>query len=145
MGRAEVFVDTSGLYALVDKRDTHHRAARDVCVALAREGRRLVLSDLVVAEGATLAKVRSGAHVALRVLDLIEQSVAFRVEHVDPARFESTKAYFRRHADHGYSFVDCSSFVLMRELRIRQAVTTDGHFREAGFEPLLDARTATRL
>jgi predicted nucleic acid-binding protein len=137
MGRAEVFVDTSGLYALVDKKDAHHGAARDVTVALAREGRRLVLSDLVLAEAATLAKVRSGAHMALRVLDLIEQSVAFRVEHVDATRCETTKAYFRKHTDHGYSFVDCSSFVLMRELRIRQAVTTDSHFREAGFEPLL--------
>jgi predicted nucleic acid-binding protein len=47
------------------------------------------------------------------------------------------KAFFRNHADHDYSFTDCTSFVVMQELKIRQAVTTDRHFAEAGFEPLL--------
>jgi predicted nucleic acid-binding protein len=50
---------------------------------------------------------------------------------------EATKAFFRRHADHDYSFTDCASFVVMRELRLPQALTTDGHFLEAGFEALL--------
>ena len=40
-------------------------------------------------------------------------------------------------ADRHYSFTDCTSFVVMRELKIRQAVTTDHHFAGAGFEPLL--------
>lgn len=44
---------------------------------------------------------------------------------------------FRRHADKDWSFTDCASFIIMRELRIRDAFTTDHHFRQAGFEPLL--------
>ena len=39
-----------------------------------------------------------------------------------------------------YSFADCASFVVMRELGLRQALTTDGHFHEAGFEALLPVR-----
>jgi predicted nucleic acid-binding protein len=42
-----------------------------------------------------------------------------------------------KHADHGYSFTDCSSFLLMKELALREALTTDLHFAEAGFIPLL--------
>jgi predicted nucleic acid-binding protein len=34
---------------------------------------------------------------------------------------------------------DCVSFTLMRELRLRDAFTTDLHFRQAGFVPLLKA------
>jgi predicted nucleic acid-binding protein len=30
------------------------------------------------------------------------------------------------------------SFVVMRELRIRNAFTTDHHFEQAGYHPLLD-------
>jgi predicted nucleic acid-binding protein len=48
-----------------------------------------------------------------------------------------TKAFFRKHADHDCSFTDCASFVVMRELRLSQALTTDHHFPQAGFEALL--------
>ena len=137
MAGREVFIDTSGLYALVNRKDTYHNAARDVVVRLARQGRKLVLTDYVVGETATLAKMHSGAHVALRVVDLVEQSAGIRLERIDSTRFDATKAYFRKHAYHEYSFTDCASFVVMRELRIREAVTTDGHFVEAGFETLL--------
>ena len=36
-----------------------------------------------------------------------------------------------------FSFTDCASFVVMKELRLRDALTTDKHFRIAGFNPLL--------
>ncbi len=42
-------------------------------------------------------------------------------------------ALFFRHRDKDYSFTDCSSFVVMRELRLKEALTTDRHFRQAGF------------
>ena len=74
------------------------------------------------------------------ILDLIEQSVGIRVERIDAGRFDEAKAFFRRHADHDYSFTDCSSFVVMRELGLRQALTSDRHFSEAGFEALLAPR-----
>jgi predicted nucleic acid-binding protein len=137
MAEREVFVDTSGLHAIVDKRDAHHDAAREAVVALARRGSKLVVTDYIVDETVTLARARGNDRVALRVLDLIERSVGIRVEWIDAARFDATKAYVRKHLDHAYSFTDCSSFVVMRELRIRKALTTDGHFTEAGFERLL--------
>jgi predicted nucleic acid-binding protein len=56
---------------------------------------------------------------------------------MDGERFARTKVFFRKHADHAYSFTDCSSFVVMRELGLQDALTTDRHFREAGFRVLL--------
>ena len=99
-----------------------------------------MVTDYVVAETMTLARARSGAHVAVRVLDLVEQSAGIRIEFIVPPRFETTKRFFRKHVDHTYSFTDCSSFVVMQELRLTQALTTDGHFPEAGFEALLPVR-----
>lgn len=140
MADREIFADTSGLYALLDKKDAHHAPARKIVEKLLGTGRRLVVTDYVVAETVTLANARSGTHVALRVLDLIEQSAGIRFEWIGTLRFDAAKKLFRRHADHAYSFTDCSSFVVMRELRLAQALTTDGHFPEAGFEALLPVR-----
>jgi predicted nucleic acid-binding protein len=36
-----------------------------------------------------------------------------------------------------WSFTDCVSFGTMRELRVRDAFTTDHHIKLAGFVPLL--------
>ena len=140
MGSRDVLLDTSGLYALIDRKDAHHATARRKTEVLVRSGRTFIVTDFIVSETATLAKVRSGAHAALRVLDLVEQSVTIRIERIDSERFDATKAYFRRHIDHGYSFTDCSSFVIMRERRMREALTTDAHFVEAGFVALLAER-----
>jgi len=137
MASREVFLDTSGLYALVDRKDAHHPAARSIVERLLRGGRRLVATDYVLAETVNLANARSGTRVAVRVLDLIEQSAGIRIEWIGTSRFDSTKAFFRKHADHKYSFTDCTSFVVMRELKLSQALTTDHHFSQAGFDALL--------
>jgi len=137
MASREVFLDTSGLYALVDRKDAHHPGARTIVERLIRGNRRLVATDYVLAETVNLANARSGTRVAGRVLDLIEQSSGIRIEWIGNSRFDSTKAFFRKHADHTYSFTDCTSFVVMRELKLSQALTTDHHFAQAGFEALL--------
>ncbi|MGH8193363.1 MAG: type II toxin-antitoxin system VapC family toxin [Woeseiaceae bacterium] len=140
MANPEVFVDTSGLYALVEKNDAHHTRARRAVENLLRAGRKLVLTDYIVDETTTLAKARSGKRVAVRVLDLLERSAGIRIEWIGSSRFEETKTMFRKHADHGYSFTDCTSFVVMNELGLTEALTIDRHFREAGFEALLANR-----
>lgn len=137
MAGRDIFVDTPGLYALIDKRDTRHIAAREAVGKPIRAGRKLVVTDYVVDEAITLAKVRGGHHVALRLLELLEQSVAIRIEWIGAERFTATKMFLRKHADQDYSFTDCTSFVVMRELGLRQALTSDRHFLQAGFDVLL--------
>lgn len=133
----DVFLDTSGLYALADRQDAGHQPAAACVRDLAVGGARLLMTDYILDEALTLAKVRAGASAALKLLEIVERSAAFSLVWIGAERFEAAKTLFRKHADHGYSFTDCTSFVVMRELKLRQAVTTDRHFAEAGFEPLL--------
>jgi hypothetical protein len=49
------------------------------------------------------------------------------------SRADKARALFFRHGDKDFSFTDCTSFVVMRELRLREALTTDRHFAQAGF------------
>jgi predicted nucleic acid-binding protein len=136
MAAREVFADTSALYAFVDKNDSTHVDAREAVARLARAGRRIVATDYVITETVNLANARGGAIVAVRVLDLIEQSAGIRVEWIGVERFDKAKAFFRKYSDHRYSFTDCTSFIVMRELRLAEVLTTDRHFIEAGFRTL---------
>jgi len=122
---------------LVDKNDANHAIAREVVTRLMRAGRRLVSTDYVATEAVNLANARGGTSLAIRLLELIEQSAGIRLEWIGTERFETAKAFFRKHGDHGYSFTDSTSFVVMRELRLNEALTTDHHFTEAGFRLLL--------
>jgi predicted nucleic acid-binding protein len=49
-------------------------------------------------------------------------------------RCERARSWFFRWSDKSFSFTDCTSFVVMKELRIRRALTLDRHFEQAGFD-----------
>jgi len=132
-----VYADSAFLYALVNKRDSVHPSAVESLRNVVIAQRPVVTTDYVLAEALTLAKARAGSVAAIRLLDRLEASDVVSIEWIGPQRFESAKAFFRKHADHGYSFTDCTSFVVMRELALTDALTTDRHFVEAGFKALL--------
>jgi hypothetical protein len=137
MAAGDVFMDSAGFLALWDASDEHHLAAGRLQEELARKRRRFVTSEYVVDETITLLLMRHSHAAAADFLETVERSEALRLEWIGPERFYAGAALFRRHADKEWSFTDCVSFALMRELRIRDAFTTDHHFRQAGFVPLL--------
>lgn len=137
MASRRVLGDSSFFFALVAKRDPAHRPAVTTYEKLLRAGARIVTTDYIVDETLTLTKGRIDASTAIALLDRIERSEAIDLELLSGESFLASKQYFRKHSDHGYSFTDCTSFVVMNELEIRAALTTDRHFKEAGFEVLL--------
>ncbi len=137
MAASDVLVDTAGFLALWDAGDEHHTAAVRLQAELLRRRRRFLTTECIVDETVTLLRHRHSHAAAVDFLDTIERSEALRVEWIGPDRFHAAGALFRRHADKEWSFTDCVSFALMRELRIRDAFTTDHHFQQAGFVPLL--------
>ena len=136
----EIFVDTSGYYSLLVRNDDRHKAAGRVLSEAKRRKRRFVTSDYVLDETLTLVKIRTESRVALALLERIEQSSAIVLEDINPFRLQAAKALFRKYWDHEFSFTDCTSFAVMRELKITDALTTDGHFVEAGFRSLLSQK-----
>jgi len=134
---SETFVDTSGFYALLVQRDQAHGKAKDLLAAAAESGGRFVTSDYVLDETATLLKARGHGHLTEALFDSVFASSACRVEWMDLERFEQTRRFFLKHKDQKWSFTDCYSFWLMRRLMLSNALTTDQHFRHAGYNPLL--------
>ena len=54
-----------------------------------------------------------------------EKGAPPRLEWIGPERFHAACALFRKYADKEWSFADCVSFGTMRELRVRDAFTTE--------------------
>jgi predicted nucleic acid-binding protein len=135
--RAETFLDTSGFYALLVRGDAAHARATALLKKAAHAGSRFVTTDYVLDETATLLKARGCGHLVAALFDTVFASAACRVEWMDPDAFAQTREFFQKHHDQAWSFTDCFSFRVMRLLGLLDALTTDNHFREAGFRPLL--------
>ena len=132
-----IFVDTSGFYALLVQRDDCHDAATAILGQKASQQAGFVTSDYVLDETATLLRARRLEHLIEPFLNSVLGSLACTVEWMDPDRFEATRQYFTKHADKSWSFTDCFSFCLMKDLNLRRALTKDGRFQQAGFTQML--------
>lgn len=133
----DVFFDTGGLYSLLVEGDTDHAPAAEFLRKAGREGRRFVTTDYVLDEAATLLQARGHGAQAARLLEVVFASRACRVLWMDADRFGRVRSRFLKVMDRGWSFTDCVSFDVMRELHLREALAKDVHFREAGFVALL--------
>ena len=90
-------------------------------------------TDFVMDETLTLLRMRLGLDAAERWREQIESSRRIIWEKIDEARADRARHWFFRWRDKEFSFTDCTSFVVMRERRLREALTTDRHFVQAGF------------
>lgn len=125
-----IFVDTSGWYAAIDRKDRGHEAAR---LFLENNRLPLVTTDYVMDETVTLLQVRLGHGYAVRFLDSLQASRLVQRVYLSQVQIEAAIDLFRNRPDKGWSFTDCSSFVLMHECRLQKALAFDDHFRQAGF------------
>jgi uncharacterized protein len=128
-----IFVDTSFWFAQAFSRDGRHGDS----VRLTREhsGVDLLTTNLVIGETWTLLRYRADHRTAMRWRSQVA-SVARRIERVDAVLEDDAWSWLSAHDERRYSFVDATSFALMRKLRIEEALAFDGDFAAAGFVEL---------
>ena len=131
-----IFVDTAGWVACADQSDPAFESACAARDASLERGAVLVTTDYVVDETLTLIRLRLGMSAARKWWAQVEGTSRLRWEWIGPSRTEKARQLFFRYRDKDYSFTDCSSFVVMQELRLKRALTTDRHFRQMSFEVL---------
>lgn len=124
------FVDTSFWIALRFRRDARFPEARAIWEAGTGP---LLTTPLVIGETWTFLSRRAGPRRAVQFLDAVAKLPRLTVRHVDEDAESEAWRWLRRHDERHYSFVDATSFVLMRRLRIREALAFDGDFSAAGF------------
>jgi predicted nucleic acid-binding protein len=128
-----LFADTAGWVACADGADPAHKQAAMARDRWLEQGGVLVTTDYVADETLTLIRLRLGPDAGEAWWRQVDGSSRLRWESVSLARADNAGGLFFRDRDKDFSFTDCSSFVVMRELRLREALTTDRHFAQIGF------------
>jgi len=128
---AMIYVDTSAIYALLDRDDQNHPAARERWLHMLEAGSPLFTTNYVVVEIFALAQRRLGFD-AVRT---IQQDIlpAIEVRWMDEASHSLAVAALLAARRRNLSLVDCASFSAMRHTGARVAFAFDRHFAEEGF------------
>lgn len=135
--KSAVFIDTGFWIALLDARDRNHAAAR-VAIRPLLENRRNYLSDFIVFETITYLNCSLKRHdLAIRFLDKTRNPV-LNVLSVDEAIKADALLWFRKYSDKHLSMTDCTSFALMTRNDIRDYAGFDSHFRQMGFNGIME-------
>ena len=134
-----VFVDTSAIIAMLDDSQNDHELAGTLWRELRRTDAELLTSNYVVVEAYALIQRRFGMLVAQ---SLASSTVPLMDVHWIDADLHrrATEAWLRANRRR-LSFVDCVSFVLIRQVGVEYALAFDKHFETEGFPlPPLAAR-----
>jgi uncharacterized protein len=129
-----IFVDTSFWVALAIEPDERHAAAAELFAR--RASAALATSNQVRGEIWTFVRRRFGHRRAVELINRLDQTPRLRLVRVGEHDEREAWDWLRRHDEREYSFVDATSFALMRRLAIREALAFDGDFAAAGFVEL---------
>lgn len=135
------FADSSFFIALAAERDRRHADALSLLEA--HPGERLITTNHVVGETWTFLRSRYGHRVAVRFLEQIDASARTEVALLDARLEVEAWSWLRRRDERTYSFVDATSFALMRHRRISEAFAFEGDFTAAGFVELRPESSAS--
>jgi len=129
-----IFADSSFWIGLRRTADAHHEQAG---LLLERYGEeQLITSNHIRGETWTFLRRRVGHRSALDFLDQVARSQRLEVAFVGEELEREALDWLRARDERPYSFVDATSFALMRARGIERALAFDGDFAAAGFVEL---------
>ena len=134
-----VFADTGFWIALLYPKDRWHQMALAVYQKIQQRQQKVVTSEMVLAEFLNFfakfdARLRQEAGL------LVQQMRAhpnITVISQNSQQFQQALDLYLQRPDKAWSLTDCSSFLIMGELNLTEALAHDKHFKQAGFITLL--------
>ncbi len=129
----KIFVDTGAWLALHDKHDQFHNQAISARNRIENEKIELVTSDFIFDESLTFIRYRVSHDAAVLYGSSLLQSSIVSMVSVDRDVLHQAFEIFRKQRDQDFSLTDCTSFALMKSLKLKTCFTFDPHFRQMGF------------
>ena len=129
-----VFADTFYFHALLDRRDAMH--ARAIMESRVPQ-RKFVTTEAVLMELGDALNLPEERGEFTAIVEMVRKSAAWDLVPASPVLFQSGLDIFRRHSDKAWQMTDCISIAVMRRHHLREVLTGDAHFEQAGFKALL--------
>lgn len=134
-----VFADTGYWIAISNPHDSLHDRAKEVSRSL--PSKRIVTSEMVFTEFLNDFGQR-GEFLRMLAARLVERSRRdpnVIVVSQTSRQFREALSVYEKRRDKFWSLTDCASFRIMERYGIKEALTYDRHFEQAGFAALLRA------
>jgi predicted nucleic acid-binding protein len=138
-GKRSLFVDTSGWIEVFGKNNPSHEMAESILARAQKERRPIITTNYVITEfvGKGGKSCRLTRRELFDVVDRISKLPGVEVIHIGKESHTFAITYLRGRLDKEWSLVDATSFNVMTQRSIIEALTTDHHFEQAGFIKLL--------
>ncbi len=133
--KPRIFLDTSAIYALANVHDVNHLPV----LAYFKSTRvTYLLHELIFVETCSLITKRLDKRLALRTVWDLRRSSRIEIAELTPDLLEAGWQRCLRYADKEWDWIDCISFELMDRRSLREALSLDRHFTQAGFSLLVE-------
>lgn len=135
----KIFVDTAGWANFFIKKQPQHQACKQLVQQYRLHQTQFVTTNYIILELVALlhSPLRIPPAVAVPIVETIKQVEWIEIIHITAALDNEAWQLRQARLDKNWSLVDCSSFVIMQKNDIREALTTDAHFEQAGFSKVL--------
>jgi predicted nucleic acid-binding protein len=134
----EVFADTAGWASFFREQERHHARAVALMTQWQEENRQVVTTNYVLGELIALCeRLRVPRSRGVSYIHSIRAETWIEIVHIDEQLDVRAWELLENRLDKTWSLVDCASFVVMEQRGLTDALTTDHHFEQAGFVPLL--------
>ena len=132
-----LFLDSAYAIALASPGNKLHAVATELATAIKTRKARLLTTEGILLEiGDSLSKPRFRP-AAIALLESMTSDPSVEVLPPSSELVRSGFDLFRQRSDKSWGLTDCVSFPVMQRRGVRQALTSDEHFEQAGFEALL--------
>lgn len=130
-----IFIDTSAFKAVFDESDDFYLKACDCWQKALFEQILFITTNFILDETFTLFRSHLGKEKTLIFRDRLAASPkSIKVVKIQPEDELKAWQYFEKLSGRGISFTDCTSFSVMKRLKLETAFTFDQDFISAGFK-----------
>jgi len=136
---SEIFADTSGWANYFVRTEPFHQAAKQFMQQWYKDRTRVITTNYVLLELVSLfiSPLRIPRQPQIQAIETIKGADWVDILYIDQTLEHKAWQFLKQRDDKMWSLVDCSSFIIMKQRRMKRSFTTDHHFEQAGFERLL--------